>query len=115
MDIRPFVARRARLLEKMQRGIAIIPTAPERVRNRDSHYPYRHDSYFHYLTGFTEPGAALVLFAGDKPQSLLFCHDKDPDKEIWDGFRHGPEAARAAFGFDGAFSIAGIDEKLPEL
>lgn len=115
MDIRPFVARRARLLEKMQRGIAIIPTAPERVRNRDSHYPYRHDSYFHYLTGFTEPGAALVLLAGDKPQSLLFCRDKDPDKEIWDGFRHGPEAARADFGFDGAFSIASIDEKLPEL
>ena len=115
MDIRHFAARRARLLETMQRGIALIPTAPEHVRNRDSHYPYRHDSYFHYLTGFTEPEAALVLVAGDKPQAILFCRDKDPDKEVWDGFRHGPAAAREAFGFDAAFSIALIDEKLPEL
>ena len=115
MDIRHFAARRTRLLKKMQRGIAVIPTAPEHVRNRDSHYPYRHDSYFHYLSGFTEPEAALVLIAGDKPQSLLFCRDKDPDKEVWDGFRYGPEAACATFGFDAAFSISGIDEKLAEL
>jgi Xaa-Pro aminopeptidase len=115
MDIRHFAERRARLLKKMQRGIAVIPTAPERVRNRDSHYPYRHDSYFHYLSGFTEPGAAVVLIAGDRPQSLLFCLDKDAEKETWDGFRYGPEAACTAFGFDAAFSIGSIDAKLAEL
>jgi Xaa-Pro aminopeptidase len=115
MDIRHFADRRARLLKKMQRGIALIPTAPERVRNRDSHYPYRHDSYFHYLSGFTEPGAAVVLIAGDNPQSLLFCLDKDAEKESWDGFRYGPEAACTAFGFDAAFSIESIDAKLAEL
>ncbi|MCC6657825.1 MAG: aminopeptidase P N-terminal domain-containing protein, partial [Rhodocyclaceae bacterium] len=115
VDIQAFADRRARLLRSMGRGIAVIPTAPERVRNRDSHYPYRHDSYFYYLTGFPEPEAALVLIAGDSPQALLFCREKDPDKEVWDGFRHGPEAARATFGFDAALPIASLDDKLFEL
>ena len=57
--------RRARLAQRMQNGIAVIPTAPERTRNRDSHYPYRYDSYFYYLTGFIEPEAVLVVIAGD--------------------------------------------------
>ncbi len=99
----------------MGRGIAVIPTAPERVRNRDSHYAYRHDSYFYYLSGFAEPEAAVVLIAGTAPQSLLFCREKDADREVWDGFRHGPVAAREAFGFDAAFPIAQFDEKLAEL
>ncbi len=115
MDIQAFADRRARLLEAMGRGIALIPTAPERVRNRDSHYLYRHDSYFYYLSGFPEPEAVLVLIAGDKPQALLFCREKDADKEVWDGFRYGPEAAREAFGFDAAHPIGSLDEKLPEL
>ena len=99
----------------MGEGVAIIPTAPERVRNRDTTFPYRADSYFHYLTGFPEPEAVLVLVAGATPQSILFCRDKDVEKEIWDGFRHGPEAAPAAFGFDAAHSIREFDAKLPEL
>lgn len=115
MDIQAFVDRRARLTKTMGRGIAVIPTSPERVRNRDSHYPYRHDSYFYYLSGFAEPGAAVVLIAGDKPQSILFCRDKDPEKEVWDGFRHGPAAARETFGFDAAYPIGQMDEKLSEL
>ena len=115
MDIQAFAERRARLLRNMGRGIAVIPTAPERVRNRDSHYPYRHDSYFYYLSGFPEPEAAVVLVAGDAPQALLFCREKDPDKEVWDGFRHGPEAARETFGFDAAWPIGCLDEKLAEL
>ena len=56
-----YAHRRARLAARLQQGIAIIPTAPERARNRDSHYPYRYDSYFYYLTGFTEPDAVLVV------------------------------------------------------
>jgi len=115
VDIQAFVDRRARLLKAMGRGIAVIPTAPERVRNRDSHYPYRHDSYFYYLSGFPEPEACVVLVAGDSPQALLFCREKDPGKEVWDGFRHGPEAAREAFRFDAAHPIASLDEKLAEL
>jgi len=115
MNIQAFAARRARLLQTMQAGIAIIPTAQERIRNRDAHYPYRFDSYFYYLTGFSEPEAVLVLIAGDKPQSILFCRDKNEEREIWDGFRHGPQAARETFGFDAAFSITAFDEQISEL
>ncbi len=107
--------RRARLAAAMRSGVAIVPTAPERARNRDSHYPYRFDSYFYYLTGFREPDAMLVVVAGTEPKNILFCRDKDPDREIWDGFRYGPEAAREAFGFDETHSIQKIDALMPDL
>jgi len=107
--------RRSRLAAQMQNGVAIIPTAPERVRNRDAHYPYRFDSYFYYLTGFREPEAVLVVIAGERSRSLLFCRDKVPEREVWDGFRHGPAAAKEAFGFDETHSIAEIDTLMPEL
>ena len=115
MSTAPYVQRRARLLNSMQHGIAIIPTAPEVARNGDTHYAYRHDSYFYYLTGFTEPEAVLILIAGDEPQSILFCREKNPEREIWDGHRYGPDAAREQFGFDAAHPIAQLDEKLIEL
>jgi len=89
-----YAQRRARLAAQLGAGgIAIIPTAPERGRNRDNGYLYRHDSYFHYLTGFTEPNAVLVLAADGR--STLFCQPKDLEREIWDGYRLGPEAAIA--------------------
>lgn len=110
-----FSRRRQQLLQRMQAGIAVIPTAPEVTRNRDSHYPYRFDSYFYYLTGFKEPEAVLVLIAGEAARSILFCRDKDLEREIWDGFRFGPEAARTQFGFDEAYSITQLDEMLPTL
>ncbi|MDD5298468.1 MAG: aminopeptidase P N-terminal domain-containing protein [Rhodocyclaceae bacterium] len=115
MDIRPFQERRARLMAAMGQGIALIPTAPERLRNRDSHYPYRFDSYFWYLAGFAEPESVLVLLAGPEPKSLLFCREKNLDKEIWDGFRWGPEAAREAYGFDEAHPVSELEAKLAEL
>ena len=68
LDPAQHAARRARLAQAMQGGVAVIPTAPERIRNRDAHYPYRFDSYFYYLTGFAEPEAVLVLVAGAQPQ-----------------------------------------------
>ena len=111
--------RRSCMLEKMQRGIAVIPTAEEVARNGDTHYAYRHDSSFYYLTGFAEPEAVLVLVAGQGndslPQSILFCREKNPEREVWDGYRTGPEAAREQFGFDAAYPIAKLDEKLTEL
>lgn len=110
-----FQARRAQLARGMQQGVAVIPTAPERIRNRDSHYPFRFDSYFHYLTGFPEPEAVLVVVAGRSPRSLLFCRTKDAEREIWDGFRHGPEAARERFGVDETHPIAKLDEIAPTL
>lgn len=110
-----FSRRRQQLMDRMQAGIAVIPTAPEVTRNRDSHYPYRFDSYFYYLTGFKEPEALLVLIAGPSPKSILFCRDKDIEREIWDGFRYGPEAAKDEFGFDEAYSITQLDTLLPTL
>jgi Xaa-Pro aminopeptidase len=115
----PYTARRARLLNSMQHGIAIIPTAPEVARNADTHYGYRHDSNFYYLSGFSEPEAVLVLIADQnesgQPLSILFCREKNLEREIWDGHRFGPDAAREQFGFDAAYSIAQLDEKLVEL
>ncbi|MEO8717587.1 MAG: aminopeptidase P N-terminal domain-containing protein [Burkholderiales bacterium] len=107
--------RRRRLAAAIGGGVAVIPTAPERVRNRDSHYPYRFDSYFYYLTGFQEPEAVLVVVGGAAPRSILYCREKNPEREIWDGFRHGPEGARERFGFDAAHSIAALDEAMPAL
>jgi Xaa-Pro aminopeptidase len=111
----PYSLRRKHLLDKIGHGIAILPTAPEKLRNRDAHHPYRFDSYFWYLTGFPEPEAVLVLVGGNRPQSILFCRDKNDEREIWDGFRHGPQGACAAFGFDAAYPIAELDTKLGEL
>lgn len=99
----------------MSRGVAVLRTAPERARNRDSGYPFRFDSYFYYLTGFAEPEAVLVLVAGKNPRSILFCREKNMEREIWDGFRYGPEKAREAFGFDAAHPIDKLDEVLPDL
>ena len=114
-----FAARRARLLAQMEPGaVAVLPTAPEVARNSDSDYLYRHDSYFYYLTGFTEPEATLVLIAarGEVPASaILFCRQKDVEREIWDGFRYGPEAARSTFGFDAAFAIDSLNEEMGRL
>jgi Xaa-Pro aminopeptidase len=115
MSPAPYADRRKRLQTRMQQGIAVIPTAPEVARNADTHYDYRHDSHFHYLTGFPEPEAVLVLVAGEKMQSVLFCRDKDAEREVWDGFRYGPDAAAQKFGFDAALPIAQLDDKLAEL
>lgn len=117
-DASPFAARRARLLASLQQaggGVAIIPTAPEVMRNRDADYPYRHDSYFYYLTGFTEPEAVLVLVAGQENRSILFCRDKNLEREIWDGYRHGPQAAQQMFALDAAHPIEELDKNMPAL
>jgi Xaa-Pro aminopeptidase len=114
-DISVYRKRRERLATAMQAGVAVIATAPERIRNRDTHYPYRFDSHFYYLTGFPEPEAALVVVAGAAPKTILFCREKNEEREIWDGFRYGPEAARERFGFDEAYPVAMLDEKLAVL
>ncbi|SMP67571.1 aminopeptidase P N-terminal domain-containing protein [Noviherbaspirillum suwonense] len=114
-----YAARRARLIEQMQArggGIAVIPTAPEALRNNDADFPYRHDSYFYYLTGFTEPEAVLVLVANAAGgQSILFCREKNMEREIWDGYRYGPDAAREQFGLDAAHPVAALDTEVPKL
>ena len=91
--ISPHFERRRRLAQAIGEGVALLPTAPERLRNRDTHFPYRFDSHFYYLSGFAEPESALVLTAQGK--SVLFCRERSEEREIWDGFRHG-NASRAS-------------------
>jgi len=112
-------ARRSALLASMRDmrggGLAVVPTAPEVARNRDSTYPYRHDSYFYYLSGFPEPEAVVALVAGpDGDKHVLFCREKNEEREIWDGFRYGPDAAREIFGFDEAHPISALSTMLPD-
>ena len=115
IPVREFARRRQALIEQMaSESIAILPAAPERTRNRDVHYPFRQDSDFQYLTGFEEADAVLVLIPGrEHGESVLFCRERDPEKERWDGFLVGPEGAVERYGFDDAFPIDDIDEILP--
>ena len=111
-------ARRRKQLMRMadDDAILILPSAPERVRSHDTFYPYRQDSDFWYLTGFPEPEAVLVLVPGRKHgEVLLFCRDRDPEREAWDGPRAGPEGAVGAYGVDDAYPITDLDEILPGL
>lgn len=113
-DYSVYRERRTRVCEALRAaggGVALLPTAPERLRNADSEHPYRHDSAFYYLTGFSEPGAWLLLDADGR--SLLLCRPVDPEREIWDGYRLGPDAAPAELGIDEALPLASLDEVVP--
>ncbi|MCC6295603.1 MAG: Xaa-Pro aminopeptidase [Pseudomonadales bacterium] len=112
-----FARRRRDLMAMMgKNSIAILTAAPERVRSRDTHYPFRQDSDFYYLSGFPEPEAVLVLLP-KRPDGefILFCRERDRAREIWDGYRAGPEGARELYSADDAFPIADIDDILPGL
>ena len=114
MSIELYAQRRQRLAQAMgPQDIAIIPTAPTRVRNRDADYPFRADSYFYYLCGFTEPDACLVIRADG--HTTLFCQPKDLEREIWDGYRLGPEQAPSALGLEAALSVTQLDQQMPRL
>ena len=115
MDAKEFARRRKRVMEMMdEESIAIIPTAPERQRNRDITYPFRPDSDFYYLTGFPEPQAVAVLAPGrEQGEFVLFCRERDPEREQWDGARAGLEGACETYGADDAFPAGDIDDILP--
>lgn len=110
-----FSRRREQLMRMVgDGGIAILPSAPVRTRSRDVEYRYRQDSDFYYLTGFAEPDSVAVLAPGrDSGEFLLFCRDRNDEKELWDGKRAGPAGAMDDFGADDAFPIDDIDEILP--
>ena len=111
------VRRRKALMQAAGDGaILVLPAAPERIRSRDTHYPYRQDSDFWYLTGCDEPEAVLVLVPGRRHgESILFCRERDPEREGWDGPRLGPEGAVDVLGLDDAYPITDIDDILPGL
>ncbi len=112
-----FAARRQQLMDKMSpESVAIIPSASEVPRNRDVEYPFRQDSDFYYLTGFNEPDALLLLMPGrSEGQVVIFCRDRDPEMEIWNGYRAGPEGVCQQYGADQAYPIAEVDEQMAEL
>ena len=86
------------------------------IRNRDVEHNYRQDSDFQYLTGFPEPEAVAVLVPGrEHGEYVLFCRERDPERERWDGPRLGLDGARERLGLDDAFPIADLDEILPGL
>ena len=110
-----YKARRRELMSMMAaNSIAVITASPEKIRSRDTHYPYKQATSFSYLCGFAEPESVLVLLPGrEQGECLLFCREKDKLREIWDGYRSGPEAAVVDYLVDDAFPIGDIDEILP--
>jgi len=117
MTATEFKRRRKQLMRMMgKNAIAIIPAAPQRIRNRDVHHPYRPDSDFYYLTGFTEPEAVAILIPGRKAaEYILFCRPRDSKREQWDGRRAGQEGAIRDFGADDSFPFTDVDEILPRM
>ncbi|MET0086749.1 MAG: Xaa-Pro aminopeptidase [Sedimenticola sp.] len=112
-----FKRRRRQLMRMMEpSSIAILPAAPVAMRNRDVEYPYRPDSDFHYLTGFDEPEAVAVLIPGRKhAEYILFCRERDQEKEMWDGVRSGQEGAVETYGADDSFPVGDLNEILPRM
>ena len=117
IDPKEFARRRRQLMRMAgEEAILVLPAAPERIRSRDTHYPYRQDSDLWYLTGFPEPEAVLVLVPGRAHgEAILFCRERDPEREGWDGPRTGPEGAVDRFGLDDAYPVEDLDEILPGL
>ncbi len=117
LEKKEFAKRRRQLMHSMEdNAIAILPAAPVRYRNRDSEFPYRQDSDFYYLTGFGEPEAVAAIIPGREfGEYILFCRERDPLMETWNGRRAGPEGAREHYGADDAFPITDIDDILPGL
>jgi len=117
MNPREFAKRRRAIMRMIGKGgIAILPAASARMRNRDVEYPYRQDSDFQYLTGFSEPDAVVVLVPGRADgEFLLFCRDRDPARAIWDGERAGQDGAVRDYAADQAFSINQVDDVLPDI
>ncbi|MCG8277655.1 Xaa-Pro aminopeptidase [Stenotrophomonas sp. NLF4-10] len=112
-----YAQRRRQLMEAAgDDAILVLPAAPERVRSHDTFHPYRQDSDFWYLCGFPEPEAVLVLVPGRRHgEAILFCRERDAEREAWDGPREGQEGAVSRYGMDDAYPIEDLDDILPGL
>lgn len=115
LDMNVFVERRKRLGELIPGSAMILTANPEFIRNNDVHYPYRQDSNFYYMTGFEEPESILLFRAGQELESILFVREKNGERETWDGFRYGPQAAKEQFRMDAAYPISQFNELAPQL
>jgi len=114
-DYKEFKSRRERLSCLLDDGVAIIVNSKESIRNKDCHYPFRSDSYFHYLSGFPEPDSLVVIFGGINPKSIIFCKPKDQTKEVWNGYIYGPKQACKEFLFDEGYSLTEAHKLIPKL
>lgn len=110
-----FKKRRDHLLKQIKDGVAIMTSKPEVIRNNDVHYPYRQDSAFYYLSGFTEPESVLVLDPSSSSPFTMFVREKDPSRELWDGFRYGVDGAGECFGANQVYPISNFEKMLPDL
>ena len=117
IEKKEYISRRQELMSMMHKNsIAVISSAPEKVRSRDTNYPYKQNVNLTYLAGFPEPESVLVLIPDrEDGQVILFCRDKDPLRETWDGYREGPASAVKKYGLDDAFPVSDIDDILPNL
>ena len=116
MDIyKEYKNRRKNLADKIGDGIAIISNSDESSRNRDCEYPFRSDSYFHYLCGFPEPEAVILIVGGAQPRSIIFCKSKDISKEIWNGYIYGPGDAAKKFLFEESYPLHEINKIAPKI
>ena len=116
-ELQEYTARRARLMQAIgPDGVAIVPSAHEVIRNRDVHYKFRQDSDFLYLTGFVEPDSVAVLVPGRKEGAfLMFVRERNPQREIWDGRRAGPQGVVKDYGADQGLVIGELEQMLPQL
>jgi Xaa-Pro aminopeptidase len=109
-NYKEFESRRKVFSHQIGDGVAVLFNSSEMMRNRDSHYPFRSDSYFHYLSGFSESDAVIFILGGKTPKSILFCKSKNKEKEMWNGFIYGPKNAAEIFLFDEAYPLDKINE-----
>ena len=115
LDPEVYHLRRRRLANQLKGAALILPAAKEPIRNHYFHYPYRQDSNLYYLSGFDEPESCLIYRPGQSPETVLFVRSKNPEREIWDGFRYGPEGAKRSFQVDEAYPIEEFEKKAAEL
>lgn len=114
-NVRTFKNRRENVLKKLGNNALVVASHPEHIRNHDVGYAYRQDSNLYYLTGFEEPESVLILRPGNFPESILFVREKNIERETWDGFRFGPEAAQQEFQVDKCFPIEEFEKQAVEL
>ena len=116
IDLSIYKERRAKLLSELPDNSVMIVAAASLVsRNADAEYPFRQSSDFYYLTGFNEPDGLLLLKPGSDQSVVLFCQPRDPEMEIWTGYRAGPEGCIETYGADAAYNLSEIDQQIPSL
>lgn len=114
-NVKIFADRRQRVASQLQGAALILAAPPERLRNGSVHFSFRQDSNLYYLTGFEEPDSIFIFRPGMDPESILFVRKKNLEREVWDGFRYGPEAAQAEFRMDKTYPIDEFKTVAPQL